>query len=60
MKNLDLSAQRAIAARDYLLRAGIAPHRIYTAEKGESIPVMAIANNTRLRTNRNVVVMIEE
>jgi outer membrane protein OmpA-like peptidoglycan-associated protein len=60
VKNLDLSAQRAIAARDYLLRAGIAPNRIYTAEKGESIPVMATANNTRLRTNRNVVVMIEE
>ena len=58
--NLDLSAGRAIAARNYLLRAGVAPNRIYTAEKGEATPLVATRNNTRLRTNRNVVVVIEE
>ena len=58
--NLDLSAQRAIAARNYLVRAGLAPSRIYTAERGEATPVTPTSNNTRLRTNRNVVVVIEE
>lgn len=58
--NLDLSAQRALAARDYLVRAGIAPARITTQEKGEDKPLAATANNARLRTNRNVVVVIEE
>lgn len=58
--NLDLSAQRAIAARDYLVRAGVAPTRILTAEKGEAKPLMPTPNNARLRTNRNVVVVIEE
>jgi outer membrane protein OmpA-like peptidoglycan-associated protein len=58
--NLDLSAGRALAARSYLIRAGVAPARIYTAERGESGPVVPTPNNTRLRTNRNVVVVIEE
>jgi outer membrane protein OmpA-like peptidoglycan-associated protein len=58
--NLDLSAQRAIAARDYLVRAGFNPARIYTAERGEGRPVVSTPDNTRLRTNRNVVVVIEE
>lgn len=58
--NLDLSAQRAIAARDYLVRAGVAPARITTQEKGEDKPLAGAGNNTRLRTNRNVVVAIEE
>jgi outer membrane protein OmpA-like peptidoglycan-associated protein len=58
--NLDLSAGRAIAARNYLIRAGVAPNRLYTAEKGESSPMVATDNNTRLRSNRNVLVVIEE
>ena len=58
--NLDLSAQRAIAARNYLVRAGVSPSRIYTAERGEATPVTPTPNNTRLRTNRNVFVVIEE
>ena len=58
--NLDLAAQRAIAARDYLIRAGIAPTRVTTEEKGEHKPLMPTPNNARLRTNRNVVVVVEE
>lgn len=58
--NADLAAQRAIAARNYLIRAGIAPSRVLTASKGEDMPLMQTPNNTRLRTNRNVVVSIEE
>lgn len=58
--NLDLSAQRALATRDYLVRAGVNPSRIFTAERGETGPVVPTVNNTRLRTNRNVVVVIEE
>ena len=58
--NLDLGAQRAIAARNYLLRAGFAPDRVLTAERGEQGPLVPTPNNTRLRTNRNVVVAIEQ
>ena len=58
--NLDLSAERALAARDYLVRAGVNPARIFTAERGEAGPVMPTPNNTRLRTNRNVIVVVEE
>ncbi len=58
--NLDLAAQRAIAARDYLIRAGFAPSRITTEEKGEHKPLAPTPNNARLRTNRNVVVVVEE
>src|SRR4051812_5985775 len=57
--NLDLAAQRAIAARNYLIRAGIAPSRILISEKGEDMPLMPTPNETRLRTNRNVVVSIQ-
>ena len=58
--NLDLSARRAIEARNYLIRAGVAPDRILTAERGEKTPLVQTAGNTRLRTNRNVTVVIEE
>lgn len=58
--NLDLGAQRAIAARNYLLRTGFAPDRVVTAERGEQDPLVPTRNNTRLRTNRNVVVVIEQ
>jgi outer membrane protein OmpA-like peptidoglycan-associated protein len=58
--NLDLAAQRAIAARNYLIGAGIAPSRVLTASKGEDMPLMPTPNDTRLRTNRNVVVSIQE
>lgn len=59
-QNLDLSAARVLAARSYLLRAGVALNRIYTAEKGESSPVVSTENDVRLRANRNVVVVIQQ
>ncbi len=58
--NLDLSAKRAAAARDYLIGAGVNPTRIHILAKGENSPLVATANNVRLRTNRAVVVVIQE
>ena len=58
--NLDLSAKRAAAARDYLLGAGVNPARVRIVAKGENTPLVATANNVRLRTNRAVVVIVQE
>jgi outer membrane protein OmpA-like peptidoglycan-associated protein len=58
--NLNLSETRAAAARNYLIGAGIAPTRIHILAKGENSPLVATANNVRLRTNRAVVVVIQE
>jgi len=58
--NLDLSAKRAEAARQYLIGTGIVPDRIHTLAKGETSPLVATANNVRLRSNRAVVVVIQE
>jgi peptidoglycan-associated lipoprotein len=37
--NIGLGAKRAQAARDYLMSAGIAGHRLSTVSYGEEIPV---------------------
>jgi outer membrane protein OmpA-like peptidoglycan-associated protein len=58
--NLDLSEKRASAARDYLIGTGIVPTRVNTLAKGEDSPLVATANNVRLRSNRAVVVVIQE
>ena len=58
--NLALSEKRASAARDYLLGAGIVPTRVMTQAKGENTPLAATAQNVRLRTNRAVVVVIQQ
>jgi outer membrane protein OmpA-like peptidoglycan-associated protein len=58
--NLNLSEKRAAAARDYLIGAGIVPTRVGTVAKGENSPLVATANNVRLRSNRAVVVVIQE
>jgi outer membrane protein OmpA-like peptidoglycan-associated protein len=58
--NLDLSGKRAAAARDYLIGAGIVPTRVNILAKGENSPLVATANNVRLRSNRAVVVVIQE
>jgi outer membrane protein OmpA-like peptidoglycan-associated protein len=58
--NLNLSDKRAAAAREYLIGAGIVPTRIGTVAKGENSPLVATANNVRLRSNRAVVVVIQE
>ena len=59
-KNLDLSGKRAAAARDYLLGAGIVPTRVGTVAQGENHPLVRTAQGVRLRTNRAVVVVIQE
>ncbi len=58
--NLDLSGKRAAAARDYLIGAGIVPTRVGIVAKGENSPLVATANHVRLRSNRAVVVVIQE
>ena len=58
--NLDLSAKRAAAARDYLVGAGVNPERIGIVAQGENHPMVATAQGVRLRSNRAVVVLIQE
>ena len=58
--NLDLSAKRAAAAREYLIGAGVNPARIHILAKGENSPLVKTAANVRLRSNRAVVVVIQE
>jgi outer membrane protein OmpA-like peptidoglycan-associated protein len=58
--NLDLSAKRAAAARDYLVGAGVNPERVGIVAQGENHPLVATANGVRLRSNRAVVVVIQE
>ena len=58
--NLNLSEQRALAVRDYLLRLGFAPNRLVVQPQGETKPFIATGKNERLRNNRNVVVLIQE
>jgi len=58
--NLDLAGKRAAAARDYLVGAGVNPERIGIVAQGENHPLVATANGVRLRSNRAVVVVIQE
>jgi len=58
--NLELAAKRASAVRDYLIGAGVAPARVFTQPKGEDPQLQRTANNVRLRTNRAVVVVVQE
>ncbi|MBV8891998.1 MAG: OmpA family protein [Acidobacteria bacterium] len=58
--NLELAGKRASAVRDYLIGAGIVPTRVFTEPKGEDPQLVQTANNVRLRTNRAVVVVVQE
>jgi OmpA family protein len=58
--NLELAGKRSAAVRDYLVGAGVVPTRVFTQAKGEDPQVTRTANNVRLRTNRAVVVVIQE
>lgn len=58
--NVDLSAQRATAVRDYLVGAGVFPARVGTIAKGDSSPLVATANQVRLRSNRAVVILVQQ
>jgi outer membrane protein OmpA-like peptidoglycan-associated protein len=58
--NLDLAAQRAAAAREYLVGLGIAPNRVFTKAKGEDVQLAPTEQGVRLRTNRAVGVVIQD
>ena len=58
--NLELSAKRASAVSDYLVGAGVVPTRVFTQLKGEDPQLARTANNVRLRTNRAVVIVVQE
>ena len=58
--NIELAAKRSSAVRDYLVGAGIVPTRVYTQAKGEDPQITRTADQVRLRTNRAVVVVVQE
>jgi outer membrane protein OmpA-like peptidoglycan-associated protein len=58
--NLELSDKRVAAVREYLLGAGIVPTRVFTKAQGEDPQLARTANNVRLRTNRAVVIVVQE
>jgi len=58
--NLELANKRADAVRDYLVGAGIVPTRVFTQPKTEDTQLVRTANSVRLRTNRAVVVVVQE
>src|SRR4051794_5414186 len=58
--NLELSSKRAEEARQYLVGAGLMPGRVFTQAMGKTDQRKPTPDNTRLRTNRSVVVVIQE
>jgi hypothetical protein len=56
--NLQLSASRAQAARDYLVSAGVVPTRIATHAVGENDLLVPTGPDVRLRANRAVVITV--
>ena len=58
--NLPLSAQRAEAARQYLIGTGIVPNRVFTQAMGQGNQRVPTPDQTRLRVNRAVVAVIQD
>jgi outer membrane protein OmpA-like peptidoglycan-associated protein len=58
--NLQLSAERAEAVRQYLIGAGIPGNRVFTQAMGEKDPRIPVPDQTRLRANRAVVAVIQD
>jgi len=58
--NLELSSKRAEGARQYLIGAGVAPGRVFTQAMGQGNQRVPTPDNTRLRTNRAVVAVIQD
>ena len=58
--NLELSAQRAAAAREYLVGLGVAANRVFTKAQGQDVQLAPTEEGVRLRTNRAVVVVIQD
>jgi len=58
--NVELAAKRSAAVRDYLVGAGVVPARVFTQAKGEDPQITRTADHVRLRTNRAVVLVVQE
>jgi len=58
--NLELSSKRAEAVRQYLIGTGIAPNRVFTQAMSERDQRIPTPDQTRLRTNRSVVAVIQD
>ncbi len=57
---MELSSKRAEEARQYLIGAGVAPNRVFTQAMGKTDQRVPTPDQTRLRTNRAVVAVIQE
>jgi outer membrane protein OmpA-like peptidoglycan-associated protein len=58
--NLELAAKRSSAVRDYLIGAGIVPSRVFLQPRAEDVQLVRTAQGVRLRTNRAVVIVVQE
>jgi len=58
--NLELSSKRAEGVRQYLIGEGMASNRVFTQAMGKTDQRVPTPDDTRLRTNRAVVVVIQE
>lgn len=56
--NLELSEQRAVAVRDYLVNAGVDASKIVTVGAGESMPVASNTTEEGRADNRRVDVLV--
>lgn len=50
--NIPLSLKRAMAVKNYLVRAGVEEHRLFIRGYGSQFPMMSIAGNTAVEDNR--------
>jgi outer membrane protein OmpA-like peptidoglycan-associated protein len=58
--NLELSSKRAEETRQFLIGAGVAPNRVFTQAMGKGDQRIPTPDQTRLRTNRAVVAVIQD
>jgi outer membrane protein OmpA-like peptidoglycan-associated protein len=58
--NLELPSKRAEEACQYLVGAGVAPGRVFTQAMSERDQRIPTPDQTRLRTNRSVVAVIQD
>jgi outer membrane protein OmpA-like peptidoglycan-associated protein len=58
--NLELAGKRAAEVKDYLVGAGIVPNRIMLQPRTEDVQLARTADNVRKRTNRAVVIVVQD